>query len=183
MIHSIADAVFSPLCHQEAVRCWAPQGNVLAFCQRCTGVYAGAALMLVLIPLMRFKATKLVVSIHGLFMAQMAVLGTRLIPDPATVRMLSGQLLIIGAFYFAWVNLQTRWRLVQADRSPRPYFCGVIIMVLVLQLLVRAPFSLAAAVVEGLGLLGLTTIAVLAILTVVDRRLLSVVKRSERRTQ
>ena len=166
MIHDIADFVFSHLCHQEAARCWAPGGVVLAFCQRCAGVYAGAALMLLLLPLMKFKPTKKILVIHGLFIIQMVIFGFHLIPHSATVRTLSGQLFIIGAFYFLWLNVQNRWDLFQTDRSPRSYFGGIIIMLLLMQLFVRAPFAFASAFVEILGLLGLVTIVIAAVVTV-----------------
>jgi len=168
MIHTIADFVFSHLCHQEAARCWAPGGVVLAFCQRCTGVYAGAALALLLLPLMRFKPTKKVLLIHGLFIIQMVIFGFHLIPHSATLRTLSGQLFIIGVFYFLWLNVQNRWDLFQTNRSPCSYFGGIIIMLLLMQLFVRAPFAFASAFVEILGLLGLVTIVAAAFITVFD---------------
>ncbi len=177
MIHDIADFVFSHLCHQEAARCWAPGGIVIAFCQRCTGVYAGAALVLFLLPLMKFKPSRKILFIHGLFMIQMLIFGFHLIPHSATLRTLSGQLFITGVFYFLWLNVQNRWDLFQTNRSPRSYFAGVILMLLLMQLFVRAPFAFASAFVEILGLLGLLTIVAAAFITVFDLCTFSVLRQ------
>jgi uncharacterized membrane protein len=46
-------AVFSPLCHQIADRCFVLDGHPLAVCGRCLGIYAGFAAGLLLYPLVR----------------------------------------------------------------------------------------------------------------------------------
>jgi len=168
MIHTIADFIFSRICHQEAIRCWAPGGNVLAFCQRCTGVYIGSALMLPLFPLMKFKPDKKILWLHGLFMIQMLVFGFHLIPHSATIRTISGQLFITGALYFLYHNLQNRWNLFKINQTPRYYLFGIVTNIVILQLLVRAPFSFASSIIELLGLIGIIVIVVLIFLTLFD---------------
>ena len=66
----------------------------LAFCQRCTGVYAGAALGLCLVPFMRFRPEKDVLALNLLFIIQMIAFGMHFIPHGAMIRTLSGQLFI-----------------------------------------------------------------------------------------
>ncbi len=124
--------------------------------------------MLLLLPLMKFKPSRKILFIHGLFMIQMLIFGFHLIPHSATIRTLSGQLFIIGVFYFLWLNVQNRWDLFQTNRSPRSYFGGIIIMLLLMQLFVRAPFAFASAFVEILGLLGLVAIVAAVVITVFE---------------
>jgi uncharacterized membrane protein len=49
---------FSPLCHQRPDRSYFIGGYQFAVCARCTGVYAGFALMLLLYPLIRSLRTR-----------------------------------------------------------------------------------------------------------------------------
>jgi hypothetical protein len=172
MLHEIADAVFSVLCHQEAVRCWTPGGNALPFCERCTGVYAGAALALCLAPLMRFRPGRWALVVHGFFLVQMVPFGFHLVPHPATVRTLSGQFFAIGALFFLWRNLFRRWRLDRADRVGAPagrrYGFGVALSLVLLQALVRAPFPFAQGFLEFLAVLGAAALCVTAVLTMYD---------------
>ena len=46
-------AVFAPVCHQIADRCFMLNGQPLAVCGRCLGIYAGFLVGLVLYPLIR----------------------------------------------------------------------------------------------------------------------------------
>jgi uncharacterized membrane protein len=46
-------AVFSPVCHQIASRCFVVYGHPLAVCGRCLGIYIGFAAGLVLYPFLR----------------------------------------------------------------------------------------------------------------------------------
>jgi uncharacterized membrane protein len=168
MIHTIADFIFSRICHQEAIRCWAPCGNVLAFCQRCTGVYVGSSLMLLLIPLMKFRPNKKILWLHGLFMIQMIVFGFHLIPHSATIRTISGQLFITGVIYFLYHNLQNRWNLFKINQSPQYYLYGIVLNIILLQLFVRAPFPFASTIIELLGLIGIMVIIVFGFITLFD---------------
>jgi len=168
MIHAFADWVFSHVCHQEIARCWAPGGVPLALCERCVGVYVGAALLLFAVPLMRFGPTKTLLILHAFFVLQMTVFGYHLLPHPPTARTLSGQLFMTGVFFFLWNHLRHNWAFFQGNRSPRPYLLAVLAATLVLQLLVRAPFPVVAPFIEFLALLGLLTIALAATATVAD---------------
>lgn len=168
MIDGIAGWVLSHLCHQEAARAWAPGGTALALCERCAGVYVGASLMVPLLPLMRFTPTRTLSGLHAVFLLQIVVLGTHVIPHPPTIRTLSGQLFIAGVSYFLWNNLRHRWSFLRANRSPGPYLAGLFAAVLLVQLAVRTPWSFAASFLELSALLGLLAIAFVAALTFWD---------------
>jgi uncharacterized membrane protein len=158
MIHSLAEWIFSNVCHQQAARAWAPGGVPLALCQRCTGVYVGAAFFVCLLPWMRFRPSRALAVLHTVFILQMAVLGTHLLPHPASMRTLSGQLFIIGAGYFVWNNLRFG-RISTATPTPLwKYALGIFGAVAMLQALVRAPFPAAGALLELLALLGVVAI-------------------------
>jgi len=124
--------------------------------------------MIILLPLIKFKPNKKILWTHGFFMIQMLVFGFHLIPHSATIRTLSGQLFITGAFYFLYYNLQNRWNLFQDNFLCRYYFCGIIVNLLLLQLFVRAPLSFASTFIELLGLIGILTIIILAIITIFE---------------
>ena len=177
MIHDAAVWLFSSLCHQEAARCWTPGGTPLALCQRCTGVYVGAALMLFLLPLMRFRPTKSLTALHAGLVLQMIVFGLHLVPHPAPVRTLSGQLFVTGALYFLWGSLRHRWTRLQGDLSPWWYLGGVAALVLLLQAAVRMPVPMAGTVLDLLALCGAAVIVLAALLTLVDLGARAVWKR------
>ncbi len=168
MIHEITNYIFSFLCHQEPMRCWAPGGNVLTLCQRCTGVYVGAAMMLPLLPLMKFKSNNKILWIHGFFMLQMLIFGFHLIPHSAMIRTLSGQIFITGAFYFLWHNIQDQRGLSNSNSPPKYYFLGIAVNLLLLQLLVHTPLPFISTLIEILAFVGLLTIAVLSLITIAD---------------
>lgn len=160
MIHETGDWVFSHLCHQVLVRSWAPAGHQLAVCERCVGVYAGAALWLLLVPLLP-RPTKTLYAVHGAFLVQMAVLGTHTIPHGASIRTLSGQLFIIGVLFLLWHHV----RPVKRERKAWPYLAGVAATAVLLQAAVRIPSRLAATGLDALALAGLAVIAGVAALS------------------
>jgi uncharacterized membrane protein len=168
MIHEAAVWVFEVLCHQDAERCWAPGGMPLALCQRCTGVYVGAAFMVLLLPLMRFRPTKGLAVLHAGFVLQMVLLGLHFVPHPASVRTLSGQLFAVGVLYFLWGSLRHRWAWLRGDMSPWGYLAGVCALVLALQGAVRAPFAGTGVVLDLLALCGALVIVLAAALTLAD---------------
>lgn len=166
MIHDLVQAIFSHLCHQEAGRCWAPGGAALALCQRCTGVYAGAALGICMVPIMRFKPEKQPLLLHFLFIIQMIPFGMHWIPHGALMRMLTGQLFIYGVIYFLVANISTQMGLIREDMTPRKYYLWLTASLIFLQILVRLPFAFAAPLIELMALAGLLVIIILILLTI-----------------
>lgn len=168
MIHSFAEWLFSSVCHQQAARARAPGGVPLALCQRCTGVYVGAALFLCLLPWMRFRPSRRLAILHATFILQMAILGTHLLPHPASIRTLSGQLFIIGAGYFVWNNLRVNKIPIATPTPLWKYATALLVTIVTVQLLVRTPFPIAGTFLELLALLGVVVIILAAILTAIN---------------
>jgi uncharacterized membrane protein len=162
MIAELAGGVFSHLCHQDPSRAWAPGGEPLALCARCTGVYAGAALAAVILPLAaRFRPSAGVLWLHGAAMLQMLVLGFNPFAEPAWLRTLSGAVFAAGAAYFLWLPVRERlWP--GAAGGPRAYFAAAAGALGLLQILVRLPSRPAGAAVECLALAGLALLVLLA---------------------
>jgi hypothetical protein len=117
---------------------------------------------------MRFRPRRLLTALHGAFVLQMVVLGRHFVPHSAAIRTLSGQAFIVGASYFVCTHLVARVGLRQDDASPRPYLLGIAIAGLILQGLVRAPFAVAAPILELLSLGGLGAIMLVTVLTLGD---------------
>ncbi len=168
MIHTIAEWVFAWLCQQDPARSWDPGGVSLALCQRCTGVYTGAALMVFVVPWMTFKPSRSLALLHAAFVLQMVVLGLHLVPHPALVRMLSGQLFIVGVAYFVWNNARHRFACFQGESSPRAYLVSVSMTVLALLAVVHAPTAFVGSLIEILALGGACAIAIAAAWTAWD---------------
>ena len=116
----------------------------------------------------RFKPTRTVVLIHALLMLQMLVFGLHLVPHPAAIRTLSGQLFITGVLFFVWQNLLSNRKDSSTDSSPLKYSCRTAAALLALQLLVRAQSPIAGALVETLGLLGIAAVFVAGTMTIAD---------------
>ena len=180
MIHETVMWVFSFVCHQEAALTWAPGGVPLALCQRCTGVYAGSALMLLLLPWMCFRPSRFTGALHTVLILQMVFFTGHLLPHPASVRTLSGQVFIAGVYYFVWTHLSVRIGLTRDDRSPRAYGIGLLAALLILQGLVHAPFRWAAPVLELLSLIGVLGLLIAVAATIADLALHSRYRRSAR---
>ncbi len=95
--------LFAFVCSQTLDRSWAPGGVLLPFDQRCTGLYVGAAIAVVLHLLLRFRPSVPLLWLHGLFLLQMVPLGFHLIPHGPVLRTLSGQLFSFGVIGYLWL--------------------------------------------------------------------------------
>jgi uncharacterized membrane protein len=94
----VPDRLFSLVCGREHV--WTLAGEPLPFCQRCTGLYVGGALAVLLLLLLRPRPTPNVLWVHGLLLLLMVPFGFNWIEQGPTVRMLTGQLFALGLVYF-----------------------------------------------------------------------------------
>ncbi|HPB31878.1 MAG TPA: DUF2085 domain-containing protein [Candidatus Sumerlaeota bacterium] len=168
MIRETARIVFSFLCHQEVGRCWAPGGETLALCQRCLGVYSGAFWALFLLPLIRFRPKTPLIVFHAVFIVQKAVFGFHLLPHPATVRTLSGQLFITGVIFFLFGMIRLkRNEPAREGASARPYCAGLVLSLLLLQALVRVPHIAMAMFLDFTALAGLFSLMALITISVI----------------
>jgi len=94
---------FGVVCGQDPSHTGAPGGLLLPFCQRCAGLYAGAAVGLALHLALRLKPGARFLQVHGGFLLLMVPLGYHWLPQDATVRTASGVLFGAGVVSFLWL--------------------------------------------------------------------------------
>ena len=167
MIHEIARVVFSFLCHQDVGSSRPDAGIPAALCQRCMGMYAGAFLALFLFPLARFKPDNKILLVHGLFLFQGVLLGVFSFPQAGWIKILSGQLFVLGVFYILWMNIQIKRRLFKDQASPLRYFSALVCSLFIVQVIVHLPFPIAQSLMDILSLLGLVSIFLLSLVTII----------------
>jgi uncharacterized membrane protein len=92
----LADAVFGFLCGRNPDHSFMVGGYQFPLCQRCAGIYAGAALSLVLDLGFRPRRGRLFLTVQSLFIFQIAPLGLGLIAGGPFLRTLSGCLFGLG---------------------------------------------------------------------------------------
>ena len=157
VLDEFARELFGFLCHQDPGRTWDPGGVGLAMCARCVGFYAGLALALPMLLVVRRAGGKVWWWVHGFLIMQAAVFGFNLVPHGATVRTLSGQLFAVGVLYFL---SRAVWRIgprlgETKGRWLFGYVSGMAVGVGGLGLLVRLDWAGATTVVNVLALVGL----------------------------
>jgi len=157
--------LFFQVCNQALDRSWAPGGEGLPFCQRCTGLYVGAscAILVGWLPSARPHPLRLRLSL--LCLVQMIPFGLHWIPHGPILRTLSG-------WIFAWglvecLLLLPRQANLSRFASPRCALASYWIVG------VLGPSSLLIAIFQGgsrtshflagLGALGLLALAVLTV--------------------
>ena len=158
-------ALFALVCGQLPEHTWAPGGVPLLACQRCTGLYAGAAVALALHALLRLRASDGFVALHAAFLVVMVPLGYHWLPQDGLVRTLSGVLFGAGVVDFLWVN-PARW--IRGTRTPDRGAWGAYLAALALTLAVAPLLALrgdarAAVLLDALAIAGLAALALLVL--------------------
>lgn len=92
---NLAD-LFSQVCHQALDRTWAPGGEGLPFCQRCTGLYLGACCASLLGWLRPARPDPWRIPLSVLCLLPMVPLGLHWIPHGPIARTLSGWFFALG---------------------------------------------------------------------------------------
>jgi len=163
----LLEQIFAPLCGR--VHCWAPGGQALPFCQRCTGLYVGAVVGLALFVLFRPRPTNRFLWLHGLMLLVMVPFGYHWVPQNGAIRTLTGQLFAAGLVGYLTLLPAARWRCRPKDdrRSFRAYTAGLVASLLVLQGLVHWAGRLTGVVLAWLGCVGLMVLAVLVLANLV----------------
>lgn len=100
--------MFSYVCGQ--VHVWAPAGDALPMCQRCTGLYVGGVYAAAVIGFFLPKPDKRMLWVHGIAMLLMIPFGYHLLPQSAIVRTVSGQVFAAGLVYYLLLNPGDRWQ-------------------------------------------------------------------------
>ncbi len=93
---AFADALFGLLCGRNPDHSLVVGGDQFPLCQRCAGIYAGAALAVVLDLVLRPRPGRIFLALQSLFIIQIAPLGLGLIPGGPFLRTLSGCLFGLG---------------------------------------------------------------------------------------
>jgi uncharacterized membrane protein len=113
------EAVFSLVCGQEPAHTWGPGGVMLPFCQRCTGLYAGALAAIVLHAAFRPALTAWFLRVHGALVLAMVPLGFHWVAHGAAVRTVSGVAFGMGVVTFLLAACGRR-----GEASARRYWTG-----------------------------------------------------------
>jgi uncharacterized membrane protein len=158
--------IFSFVCGRYAPHTWILGGIELPCCQRCTGLYAGAALAILLQLGCRPNDSFRYRLIHGLCLLQMAPMGLHWIAQDALLRCLSGQLFALSLV--AFLSRQLSARGVPAPSPDRAghnyYWAGVVISLPLISLLAQWDGIIAVTLLSvlvlagGCGLLVLTLV-------------------------
>lgn len=154
--------VFSYVCDRH--HCWCLGGEWLPFCQRCTGLYVGAALSAALHLCLRPRPTSLSLWVHGLLLLLMVPFGYHLVPQNGLVRTLTGQLFAVGLVgYLLLLPLSLPGPETEKRRPSSWYALGVLGSVIALQWSVHSGGLLVGMVLAWLGLFGFAALGALAV--------------------
>lgn len=100
--------LFGFVCGQLPAHTWSPGHVLLPLCQRCTGLYAGAAVALLLHAGLRLRPSERFLWLHGGFLLLMVPLGFHWVPQDGLIRTLSGTLFGVGVTSFLWLTTGPR---------------------------------------------------------------------------
>jgi uncharacterized membrane protein len=183
---ALLNHIFSAACGQNLDHTWAPAGLLLPCCQRCLGLYAGAAVAMGLHWWLKPRLTRRFLEVHGLFLLVMLPFGFHWLPQGPVLRTLSGIVFGFGIVTFLWLPLAARIELRRHDGAdqqtsePIPnehdtlwrrqvrswrqaaYACGLLGCMLFVPLLAGGGGHWAALVLSAVAICGLATLASLA---------------------
>jgi uncharacterized membrane protein len=159
--------LFSYVCGQ--VNNWAPGGELLPFCQRCTGLYVGGALAAGVSLFTRPRATPGKLWLHSGLLLLMVPFGYHLVPQGETLRTLTGQLFGYGLVYVLLLVPANFSAFLEESESSdsRVYALLLLAGVPLLQLAVRFGASAMSVLMAWIGFTGLLAYATLAIANVI----------------
>jgi hypothetical protein len=100
--------LFGLVCGPLPAHTSAPGGIPLPFCQRCTGLYAGAAVAAALHVALRIRASERFLQLHGGLLLLMVPLGFHWLPQDELVRMTSGVVFGAGVVAYLWLTAAPR---------------------------------------------------------------------------
>jgi uncharacterized membrane protein len=159
--------IFSYVCGSPNI--WSLGGELLPFCQRCTGLYVGGALAAVLYALFHPRPTRRALAFHGILLLQMAPFGYHWVAHNGTFRTLTGQLFAFALVYFLALNPAAQFGLWNKNHSGHlpSYTLGGLIGIAALQLAVHRGGAATGAALAWLGFAGLLVYAALVLVNFV----------------
>jgi uncharacterized membrane protein len=119
--------VFGWVCGQNPAHTWSCVAGSLPCCERCTGLYAGAFLALLLQWLIRPPPTGNFLKLHGFFLLVMVAFGFHWLPQGPFLRMATGLLFGFGLVAFLGLKV-VRWEQIPttpANHRLIPYLAGL----------------------------------------------------------
>lgn len=96
------ETLFSWFCGQWTEHTWRPGGLPLPFCQRCTGLYVGACVAIVLEAFFRQPISRRRLWLDSLLILQIVPFGYHWLPQNDWIRTLTGFLFAFGVVAFLW---------------------------------------------------------------------------------
>jgi len=156
--------LLAAVCGQNPVHTWAPGGMWLPCCQRCTGLYAGAAVAMLLHLWLRPVLNGRFLEVHGAFLLAMVPFGFHWLAQGPVLRTLIGVLFGFGLITF----LRLPW-CGMAGKQCHPYPAWVCYSLILAATLVILPLTAArggptaAYVLSGLIAVGALALGSLAV--------------------
>jgi uncharacterized membrane protein len=153
--------IFGLVCAQNPAHTWAPGGDLLPVCQRCTGLYVGALLALLLLLCFRPATNERYRRLHVILVLLMTPFGFHLVPHGAVLRTMSGNWFGFGVVGLLWL-LPEKWIAAKTGRLTsglKPYLLLGGASIVLLPLLVIWAGSFAWLVLPWLALAGMAVIA------------------------
>jgi uncharacterized membrane protein len=95
--------LFAFVCGQYSDHTWAPGGIMLPVCQRCIGLYAGAAVAMALHLWLRPRLSARFLEMHGAFLLLMVPFGFHWLPQGPVLRAITGVLFAFGVVTYLWL--------------------------------------------------------------------------------
>ncbi len=152
--------IFGLVCGQNPAHTWAPGGELLPLCQRCTGLYVGAVLALLLLILYRPPIDARYRWLHAMLLLSMTPFGFNLVPHGEVLRTVSGHWFGFGIVGLLWLMPGERW-VDKCHRKPslRSYLLLGSMSLISVPVCARWGGALAAVTLSWLALAGLAVIA------------------------
>lgn len=155
--------LFGLVCGQLSAHTSAPGGIPLPFCQRCTGLYAGAAVATAMHVVLRIRASERFLQVHGGMLLLMVPLGFHWLPQDGLVRMISGVVFGAGVVAYLWLTAAPRLLALRPLSRTRSWIYAAAIAT-TLAMVPAAAFYGGGGAWYALVLLALTGAAALALL-------------------
>jgi uncharacterized membrane protein len=152
--------IFGLVCGQNPAHTWAPGGELLPLCQRCTGLYVGAALALLLLILYRPPIDIRYRWLHAMLLLAMTPFGFHLVPHGEVLRTMSGHWFGFGSVGLLWLMPGELWA-DKGHRKPslRSYLLLGLMSLISVPVFAQWGGALAAVTLSWLALAGLAAIA------------------------